>query len=800
MTKPVSQYRELHAAWRNLRRSPAFSITTILVLGLGIGATTAMVTLVRTLLLRPLPVNAQDRIVVPRVVDARGTDMALTVEEVDGLRRDSRTLAQISGEAHQGAFTTTLLDGDQPLSLAAAWVSGNFFDVLGARPALGRFFHANEESRIEPAVAVISYRTWQTRFAGDSGVLGHKLRSPYTGHTLAIVGVAPPGLDYPRGVEYWSPLVYGGGLNVVGRLAPGVTPLAARAEFDALTKQIFARRPANTPQVTTARIRTLPEAIVGDVRPVLLALTGAVALLLGISGMNVGTLLLLRLTQREREIAIRCSLGAQTVDIVRQLVAESGILALGGGAVGWALSQVLLTSAARVALPGLPRLDRLPTSAPFAAATVTLLVMLLAASLPAWITVRTDLATPLRADHRAGGGGRSRRRMRQWFVALQAGIALVLLAGAGLVARSLQRLDHIDLGYRPDHLSILTVAAPVTGGQAESTFAAVLDRVTPALRSLPGVTAVTPIEAPPFFGPQIFTGRWQVEGRTAEQSGGDPFLPIETGGTDYFRTFQIPLLRGRGFLDTDRQTSFRVAVVSEGAARILGLGDSVIGRRIRLAGDTAVQAWWTVVGLTRDAHYRTLRTPSPAVILPASQFFFQGVFAVRTAEPLGSLLPALRTAARSAFPGATLVRGEAMDELVAGQTGVVRASTLVLGGFGASALLLAGLGLFGVVATTVRERTSEFGIRAALGATPGQIRRSVVRQALSVAGLGIAGGLGVALLASRFLTALLFEVSPVDPLTLLGAAAVLLVVAFAAAVFPAQRATRIDPIRALRAE
>ncbi|HKV43073.1 MAG TPA: ADOP family duplicated permease [bacterium] len=796
----MSRYRELHTAWRNLRRSPAFSITTILVLGLGIGATTAMVTLVRTLLLRPLPVTAQDRIVVPRVVDARGTDMALTVEEVEGLRRDSRTLAQISGEAHQGAFTTTLLDGDQPLSLAAAWVSGNFFDLLGARPVLGRFFHANEESRIEPAVAVITYRTWQTRFAGDSGVLGHKLRSPYTGHTLAIVGVAPPGLDYPRGVEYWSPLVYGGGLNVVGRLAPGVTPLAARAEFDALTKQIFARRPANTPQVTTARIRTLPEAIVGDVRPVLLALTGAVALLLGISGMNVGTLLLLRLTQREREIAIRCSLGARTADIVRQLVTESGLLALGGGAAGWALSRILLALAATVALPGLPRLDRLPTSAPFAAATVTLLVMLLAASLPTWITIRTDLATPLRADHRAGGGARSRRRMRQWFVAAQAGIALVLLAGAGLVARSLERLEHLDLGYRADHLSILTVAAPVGTGGADSTFAAVLERVTPALRALPGVTALTSIEAGPFYGPQIFTGRWQVEGRSADQSGGDPFLPIEAGGPDYFRTFQIPLLRGRGFLATDRQRSLRVAVVSEGAARILGLGDSALGRRIRLAGDTAAQAWWTVVGLARDVHYRLLRTASPAVILPSSQFFFQGEYAVRTSGPLANALPALQRLTRDAYPGAALVQAEPMDELLAKETSVPRVSTLVLGGFGASALLLAGLGLFGVVATTVRERTSEFGIRAALGATPGQIRGSVVRQALVVAGLGIAGGLGVALLASRFLAALLFEVSPLDPLTLLGAAAVLLLVAVTAAVFPAQRATRIDPIRALRAE
>ncbi|HWZ29651.1 MAG TPA: FtsX-like permease family protein, partial [Gemmatimonadales bacterium] len=286
-------------------------------------------------------------------------------------------------------------------------------------------------------------------------------------------------------------------------------------------------------------------------------------------------------------------------------------------------------------------------------------------------------------------------------------------------------------------------------------------------------------------------------GQPAPREGQLPRLPTETGGPGYFRTFGIPVLRGRGFLASDRDSTPRVVVVSQTAARMLGLGNDPVGRRIRLAGDSA-DPWRTVVGVAGDIHYRALRAAPPTIFLPARQWFFQGIFAVRTAGPLSALLPAMRQALREALPGATLVRTETMDDLLGGQLSVPHLSASLFSGFGASALVLTALGLFGVVGATVRERTHELGVRAALGATPNRIRGLVVGQALALSATGAVVGVALAFLVMRFLGALLFEIKPLDPLTLLGAGTVLLGTAWIAALIPAHRATRIDPAQALR--
>ena len=796
---------DLRLALRALRRAPTFTATAVLILGLGIGMAVAMFTVADTVLLRPLPVRDQKRIVLPRIVDPRGVDLALAAKDLEELRRASRSMSAVAGEAHQGAFGTVLLEGDRPLVLKAGWVTGNFFDVLGARPALGRLFRTEDESLTEPSVLVISYDTWQRRFAGDSGVLGRQLTNPYTRRRYTIVGVAPAGLDYPVGVEYWSPTVYGGGLDVVARLVPTATPAAARAEFFSTIGDMYRKqRTRDWEVVAGAQIRTFSQAVLGDVRPVLQVLTAAVVLLLLLACVNVGSLVLLRMARRGHEIAVRRSLGASTGDIARLLLVESGSLAVAGGGLGFFVALALLRLLLILEPAGLPRIDVIRLgSAPLAAAVgVTLLAVVLVAVFPALTPSRSHLASPLRIDARSGGETRARRRVRHWFVASQVALALVMLAGAGLLARSLERLQRIDLGYRADRLSLLWLAIPVTRADAEARFTALLDRIPPALRALPGITAVTPVEAPPFFGPQIFNAPWEVEGRSSSsEPSQNPRIPIESGGPEYFRTLEIPLLRGRGFLDTDRENAPKVAVVSEGAARLLQLGADPIGQRIRMAaGDTGTGAWRTVVGIAGDIHFRNLREATPTIYLPARQFFSQGLFAVRTVGPLTGLLPAMRRAVHDADPEVDIVRTETMEELLADQRALPRLSTLLLSGFGMVALLLAAVGLYGLMASVVREQTREIGVRMALGATPAQLRRKVLSAALGVTSVGAAVGLAAALASSRFLTALLFQVSPTDPITLAAVCMLLVGVGCGAAYVPARRAMAVDPMVALRYE
>ena len=794
---------DLRVALRALRRSPTFTATAVLILGLGIGMAVAMFTVADTVLLRPLPVRDQERIVLPRIVDPRGVDLVVAPTELDELRRESHTMSAIAGEAHQGAFGFVLLDGDRSLVLRAAWVTGNFFDVLGARPALGRLFRSEDESLTEPSVLVVSYDTWQRRFAGDSAVLGRQLTNPYTRRRYTIVGVAPAGLAYPAGAEYWSPLVYGGGLDVVARLAPTATPAAARAEFLSTMREMYRKQHARDREVVAgARIRTFSQAVLGDVRPVLQVLTAAVALLLVLACVNVGSLVLLRVATRTHELAVRRSLGATARDIARLLLIETGTLAIVGGSLGFFMAVALLRMLVALEPAGLPRTDLIRLgNAPLAAAVgVTLLAVVLVGVLPALAALQSDLASPLRIDVRSGSETRARKRVRRWFVAVQVALAVVVLAGAGLLARSLDRLLRIDLGYRADRLSLLWLTVPVSRADAEAKFGALLDRIPPALRALPGVTAITPVEAQPFFGPQIFNAPWEVEGRSSSEASENPRIPIEAGGPEYFRTLEIPLLRGRGFLDTDRENAPNVAVVSEAAARLLQLGADPIGQRIRMASDTSAGAWRTVVGIAGDIHFRSLREATPTIYLPSRQYFSQGLFAVRTIGPLGGLLPAMRRAVHDADPEADIVRTETMEDLLADQRALPRLSTQLMSGFGLVAMLLAAVGLYGLMASVVREQTREIGVRMALGATPGRLRRDVLGAALSLTSVGAGVGLVVALLSSRLLTALLFQVSPTDPIALAGACVVLLGVGVGAAFLPACRAMRTDPAQALRVE
>jgi predicted permease len=792
--------QDIRIALRGFRRTPTFAATAILVLGLGIGMTSAVFTVARAVLARPLPVHEQDRVVVPRIIDAGGTSIAIQAEQLEQLRHESRTMRDIAGVANWGALEQPLGTGDDFIALHMAAVTGNFFDLLGSRPAVGRLLRPEDDLDGGTHVLVLSYAAWQDRFGGDSLIIGRHLAYPYATWSYTIIGVAPPGLDYPAGAEVWVPTGSLGRplVNIVARLVSNVPPSAAGTEFLAFMTRTNSRALVRLarPNVTTIR-----QAIVGDVRPALLVMTAAVGLLLLIACVNVGNLLLLHSSSRLREFGVRRALGASYVDLARQLLVESTMIAGAGGLLGLAVAEALLHVLLAFTPGQVPRLDmvRLAGSPVIVAMGVSMFTALVFGVGPALAGARVAPASLLRADIRAGTGTHERRGIRQALVASQIALALVMLAGAGLLVRSLQQLDHIKLGLTADRLSFVALEIPYARYDSTSKLLALGDAVIARLRAVPGVTAISPVLEPPFLTPNRYLEKVHVEGQDASTDDANPLLPVEEGGAEYFKALGIPLIQGRGFTDRDREDAPRVAVVSEAAARLLWPGQNPVGKRIH-AADAKNPTWQTVVGVAGDIRFRRLRDATPILYLPWKQYLFDGVFAVRTAGPLPAVLPAMRHAVRDVDPGLMLWWARTMDDMLAVPLAQPRLNAILLSAFALTALVLAVVGLYGVMASAVREQTRDIGVRMALGATPERVRRDVMSRALQVMLAGAAIGIAGALISSHVLTALLFGVSANDPVVLGGVCVLLVCTGLLAAYIPARRATRVDPAEALRAE
>jgi putative ABC transport system permease protein len=785
-------WQDARLALRGFRRSPTFAVTAMLILGVGIGMATAMWTVFNAVLLRPLPVQDADRIVVLRALDQSGVEIAFDQSQLDALRRSSRTMRDVAGIVHwTGPAAVPLLDGDHQVRLAQMFVSGNLFEVLGAKPALGRLLLPSDD--FASHVIVLSYGAWRRHFDGDPSVIGRQLTNPKDHSLTTIVGVAPPGLDYPVAVDAWRPgFADDVTMDAVARLAPGATPAAARAEFLAAARSIF-NKTKFAINIGGATAHSLREGVVGEARPVVIVLTAAVALLLLIACVNVGNLLLLRAATRAREIAVRRSLGATYGDIVRQLLTESLLLAVGGGVLGVGVGELARRSLVGMAPARLPRLDLVRFSgAPLAAtAALALLTVLVFGILPSLVAANRQL----RLDERAATSTRQRRRVRQWLVASQVSLALVMLSGAALLLRSLERLQHLDLGYTTDHLTFAYVIPPAAHDTSLPWKIQMGDAVMAHLRTIPGVAAVAPTMYGPFAGPGMWTFSWDAEGETGADSIASPTTAIEVAGPDYFRVLGIPILRGRTFLDTDRDSMPMVAILSEASARRYWHGQDPVGKRIRIRG---ARHWWTVVGVVGDTHFREMRQSTPMVYLSWRQADWQGDLAIRSTAIVSQA--AIRRAVADADPSLTVWSVYTMDEVLDDVVAEPRLNTLLLSMFGLVALALAAIGLYGVMASAVREQTREIGVRMALGATPSRVRADVLRRALLVCLGGAVVGIGLALAASRVIASLLFEVSPTDPVALIGACVLLLTVAAIAAYVPASLASRVDPARALQAD
>jgi predicted permease len=499
---------------------------------------------------------------------------------------------------------------------------------------------------------------------------------------------------------------------------------------------------------------------------------------------------------------VRRALGATYGDVVRQLLTETSCLAIAGGALGLVCSALLLRLLVAFAPAKLPRLDIIELAGiPVAVAVlVTIVAVLIFGVVPTLFAARGDVAPTLRLEGRSGTETSKGRRVRHVLVGSQVALALVLLAGAGLLVRSLARLQRVDLGFATDHLSIIAFSWPGARYDPMPTkLYPVGEQLIARLRAIPGVRSVTPLVIPPFLGANVFIGRMDVKGQSRADAESNPQVPMELGGSDYFSTMGIPLLRGRGFLDSDNESATPVAVVSQAIAQRWWPNENPIGKQIKFWGPDTL-AWRTVIGVAGDIRYRAIRDANPTVYLPWRQSYWQGTFALRTSVELAAILPAARREFATVDPLLNLWLTRTMDDLLDEPLAQPRLSATLLSAFGLVALLLAAIGLYGVMASLVREQTRELGIRMALGATQQRVRSAVLRRALIVTTAGAVVGLAGALATSRLLSKLLYEVSPTDPVILLGVSALLLGVAILAAYLPARRATLIDPVKALRAE
>jgi putative ABC transport system permease protein len=817
---------DLRYAARVIRRAPAFSITVVLVLGLGIGLTTAMFNVFESVVLTRMPVRQQDRIVeLAGMAGGAATEFPILPAQFERFRKQTRTLEDVAGLAHWRVITDEISDGDRQLRLREAVVTDNFFQVLDAAPARGRLFRPGDGTDWGGAgssgvAVVLSYGTWRRVFGGDTAVIGRQWHEPKMNWSMAIIGVAPPGLDYPRGVQYWVASKYGS-LDVVGRLARGATPEMARSDYLAFLNRDPELLKEFGSRSFGAQVHTVEEAVTGDAKTTLFLLSGAVSLLMLLACVNVGNLLLLRAVGRLREMAIRRAIGATSLDIVRQLLTESLLLALAGGVLGVVLARLLLNVLVALAPSGLPRLDSIAVAGwpLWTAGGVTAGTVVLFGLLPSVGALRFDLTSPLHSDARSGTESRSVRRVRRTLVACQVALALIVLAGAGLLLRSLERLTDLDTGYATEQLYVLSVSFPWLKMEADCkprrptlTAADSLqwgrcrdrmnfdahDRVMAQLESAPDIISVSPTFGPPFLGSNVFITKIAAGGQTEAEGKANPWFGVDLVGPEFFHTLNVPILRGRSFTDADREGTAQVAIISEGVARRLWPNQDVIGRRYH--GPEDPDSLVTIIGVTPDIHFREYRQATPMVFRPFRQVFAQGYFVIRTRGNPGASLATIRRAVRDAGVGAEFASAQSIDQLIAPQLAAPRFETLLLSIFAVAALVLAAIGLFGITASSVNQQRRELGVRLALGATPGGLQRMVLTQALTLAVAGAVVGLAGALAASRLLTTMLFEISPFDPLTLAAVSVLLLLVALLAAYVPARRVTTIDPARALRAE
>jgi predicted permease len=679
--------------------------------------------------------------------------------------------------------------------------------VLGAQPALGKLLHVDDARAGSEAVVVIGYGLWRRQFRGDPAVVGQRLR--LYGQQVTIVGVAPPGFAFPDGAEVWRPLrataaqVNRGAFSLVARLRPEATFAQAAQESSILLERLRSIAPVGAQRDLHAVAVPLKEAIVGDVRPVIRLFVAAAVLLFLVGSINVTNLLLVRGTARGREMAVRTALGATRARLVGQLVAEGASLAVTGGVLGAFVAYWLQRILIATAPVGLPRLDQVGFNARTIAlaAAGSMLAAAVAGVAPAFITVRHALVERLRGNWTDGARVRGRQVGRQILIASQLAFALLVTVAAALLVRSLLQLQAVDLGFSSDRLTVVSV--PLVGPAYEGIERRrqFFDELVSRMEAMPGISAATPVLMGPFTGIDGWDATFLVDGQGREEASANPGLHMETVLPNYFRTMGIRIQRGREFTDGDREGAQPVVIVSESLARRAWPRSAALGKRLKRGTVESSDPWMTVIGIVGDLHYRDLKASPPAIYLPLRQTPFPPrALIVRANVQDAPVLSMATQIVKGIDPGEPVTEASSIAALLAVELAGPRFHMFALGLFAFVVVLLAGVGVFGVMAAFVAQRSRELGVRMALGAKPTDLRRLVLSKVSWPAMVGLTAGSCMVLAATRPLRPLLFQVSVIDAEAFAAGWLILALAALLASLIPLRRAGRVDPVHLLRAE
>ena len=798
---------DLIYAVRGLRKKPLFTAAAVLTLALGIGANSAIFTVVSAVLLRPLPYPAPDRLMMLWTYNPRqGYNKDVSAyPNFDDWRRQS---ASFEGMSAYFDANFTLTQAGDPAQIEGAIVTPGFFETLGVAPALGRTFGAGEAAR----VAILSHGLWQTRFGGDPAIVGRTVMLNSVSHE--VLGVMPASFAHPETAAVWTPLAPSERLvplmqsrtsywlQVVGRLKPSIDRRAAQSEMDMIASALERQYPDANAGIGV-RLVPMHEEIVGDVRQPLLILFGTAVLVLLIACANVANLLLARAASRQRELAIRTALGAGRRRLIAQLLTESLVLATVGGAAGLLLAAWGIQALPSLAPSNLPRLTgvRIDTSVILYTSLASLVTGLVFGAAPALQSAAATAGEFLKERGRAESQGARGRRLRAAFAIAEVAVALVLVIGAGLLVRSFVAMNKVDLGFDPRGILAVRVELPRARYSQDAQITAFFNDLASRLRALPGVQSIG-LGSSIVRAPQSST--LSVHGRTAP----DPnvrnlAVPYDSVTPEFFTTLRIPLRRGRLFTSADGPATQRVVVVNESLARRFFPDDDALGKRVTYDDPTDAQArWLTIVGIVADTRRGGVdREPRAELYYPLTQLPDRRMYVlVRTSgDPLALVRPAQAQvwAIDSNQPTASV---RSVEAILADTQANRRFTTLLLGLFSIVALALAAIGIYGVIAYSTAQRVQEIGIRMALGASRTNVLTSVLKEAVVIGVVGLALGMAAALALTRFLSGLLFGVGARDPMTFVALPLGLLLVAVLAALIPATRAVRVNPLVALRGD
>jgi predicted permease len=818
---------------RQLAKSPGFAITAALMLAFGIGATTAIFSIVEAVLLRPLPFPDSQRLMVlaDRLagVNVGGEGgVGVTVPDILAYTRETHGFSALGG--YQGAGYELSGNGE-PAQVNASRLTAGVFPALGVNPLLGRVFTADEDEHSQQ-VAVLSYATWVSRFHRDAQILGTKIlldRKPYI-----VIGVMPRNFEFPLNPgqlnrsELWVPmsfrpdeLVPAAGANwsyhMVGRLKPGLSAKQAESDAETVAQEIMRNYPAMMANLhISAMVRPLQLDTTEQTKPLLRTLFLAVAVVLLIACVNLAGLMLVRAIRQQREVAVRLALGARASALLRQAILESLVLSVSGGMLGLALAAVALQVGKSMLPESLPRISEIGLNWNVVGFALLLGVVtgLVCGLVPAFAALRTNVNANLKEGGRSGSEGGGHARLRSTLVVAEIAIALVLLTASCLLLRSFEKMRSVDLGYRPENVTTASYSLPQKQYEKQSQIDEFNRELLRRLIALPGVTATGLTSLLPAAGAnnnQTFV----VEGYTPPKGADMNLATVTQTIGNFFPTMGIPLLRGRFFTEADRHGSQLVLIVNHGLAQHFWPGQDPIGKRLRIGTPEMHPPWMTVVGEVADVK---LTSPDE----PANQQYYMpedqaeddigslasptdlngngGFIALRSSLPPEQMENTLRATVRSIDPLLPLTQVQTMEQAVSQSEAPRRFNTVLIGSFAFAAVLLAVLGIYSVISFSVASRVQEMAIRMALGSQRGSIVRLVLQSGAKLAVVGCVIGLGGAVAASRLLRSLLFGVSPFDPLVLSVAAVGVLLLAVAASGLPALRAASIDPMRALRGE